>query len=332
MTSKGDSAPRVSVVIVSFNHRDLLAAVLECLRRQTFRDFETIVVDNGSGDGSADFVAAHFPEVELERLSTNTGFTGGNNCGIAAARGEYVAFLNNDAEPEPEWLAELVAALDSHPEAGSCASRVVLYSDPHLLDAAGDGLTFAGTAFRRGHRLAAADYSRTEFVFGASGSAALYRRDVLDAVGSFDDAFFAVYEDVDLALRAQLAGWRCLYVPAAAVHHRGSGTIGRYTDFYVYQTQRNVEYVLVKDMPLPLLLLVLPGHVLYNLFGFLYFTLVRRRGRAFVRAKWDALRTLPRLLRQRSRVQSTRRVSTRYLLSLIERGWISRTAREKLAP
>ncbi len=332
MASPVDRAPRVSVVIVSFNHRDLLRQVLEALRLQTFRNFETIVVDNGSRDGSADLVAANFPDVHLVRLAENTGFAGGNNRGIAVARGEFVALLNNDALPDPRWLEELVAVMDVRPEVGFCASRVLLQSDPHLLDAAGDGLTFAATAFKRGHRLPAGGYAEQKFVFGASGSAAFWRRVVLDTVGCFDEDFFAVYEDVDLSFRAQLAGFPCLYVPTAVVHHRGSSTIGRYTDFYVYQTQRNVEYFCVKDLPTPLLLLLLPGHLLYDLLGLFYFTLVKRRGRAFVRAKWDAARTLPRLLRKRRAVQATRRVSIRYLASLLERGWISRTVREKRLP
>lgn len=332
MAGPVNRAPRVSVVIVSFNRRDLLGQVLDALRLQTFQDFEIVVVDNGSGDGSADLVAANFPDVHLVRLGENTGFAGGNNRGIAVARGEFVALLNNDALPDPQWLTELVAVLDAHPEVGFCASRVLLQSDPHLLDAAGDGLTFAATAFRRGHRLPADGYARQERVFGASGSAAFYRRAVLDAVGCFDEEFFAVYEDVDLSFRAQMAGFPCLYVPTAVVHHRGSGTIGRYTDFYVYHTQRNVEYFCVKDLPAPLLLLLLPGHLLYNLLGLFYFTLVKRRGRSFLRAKRDAVRALPWILGRRRKVQATRRVPVRYLLSLLEPGWISRTAREKLRP
>ncbi len=332
MASSSDRTPRVSVVIVSFNHCDLLRQVVESLRLQTLKDFETIVVDNGSYDGSADFVAANFPDVHLVRLTTNTGFTGGNNRGIAAARGEFIALLNNDASPDPRWLEELVSVLDAHPQVGFCASRVLLQSDPRLLDAAGDGLTFAATAFRRGHGLPAANYERQQRVFGASGSAAFYRRAVLDIVGPFDESFFAVYEDVDLSFRAQLAGFPCLYVPTAIVYHRGSGTIGHYTDLYVYQTQRNVEYFIIQDLPAPLLLLLLPGHFLYNMLGFFYFALFKRRGRAFLHAKWDVFRALPRLLSSRRRVQSTRRVSIGYLVSLLERGWISRTAREKLLP
>lgn len=324
------SPPRVSVIIVSYNKKELLGETLAGLRRQSFRDFEIIVVDNASTDGSAEFVAATFPDARLIVSNENTGFAKGNNIGIESARGEFIAFLNNDAVPEKTWLSELLDAAARHPEAGFFASRVLRQEDPTRLDTAGDGITFAGTAYRRGHLQPAMDYAREEFIFGASGSAAFYRRSVLEEIGLFDEDFFAVYEDVDLSFRAQLAGYKCRYVPTAIVYHRGSSTIGKFSEFYVYQTQRNVEFFFFKDIPALLLAFLLPQHLLYDLFGWLYFTFRQHRGGAFWRAKGDALKSMPRILRKRKIIQAKRKVELRYLISLMSSGWIFRTVKEKL--
>ena len=323
-------APQVSVIIVNYDRWTLLQECLLALGAQTYRDMEIIVVDNGSSDNSAEHVKRFFPQTKAIVLERNVGFCEGNNHGIAIARGEFIALLNNDAAPDPRWLEELVKAARDHPEASFFASRVLRYDAPTLLDSAGDGIALAGTAYRRGHRQPASQYAREEFVFGASGSAAFYRRRLLQEVGLFDEDFFAVYEDADLSFRAQLAGYRCLYVPTAIVYHRGSGTIGTYSDFYVYQTQRNVEFFFLKNMPSPLCFLLLPHHLLYDLLGLLFFVLLERRGGAFLRAKRDAVRHLPRMLDKRLAIQAKRSMSVRYLLSLMERDWLFRTAREKL--
>ncbi|MCL4487665.1 MAG: glycosyltransferase family 2 protein [Chloroflexi bacterium] len=320
----------MSVVIVSYNRRQLLEECLRGLDAQTWKDFEIIVVDNGSDDGSAEHIRRYFQKVRLIPLERNAGFCEANNRGIKTACGELILLLNNDAVPDGQWLGELVRAAEEHPDAGFFASRVIFYDSKGVMDSAGDGLAFTGTAFRRGHYQPDSGYREARFVFGASGSAAGYRRAVLKEIGVFDQDLFAVYEDVDLSFRAQLAGFKCLYVPSAIVRHRGSRTVGKYSEFYVYQTQRNVEIFFLKDMPTLMLLLLLPSHLFYNLAGLLYFTLVKRRGRAFLKAKIDALRQLGSTLRKRSQIQAGRRVSILYLFSLMEHGWLRRTAREKL--
>ena len=325
-----ERSPRVSIVIVNWNKIELLEKTLLALQLQSFQDYETIVVDNGSTDGSVRLVAESFPSVRLLVLEENTGFAKGNNLGIQQARGELIVLLNNDAIPAPGWLEHLARAAEQFPEAGFFASRVLLYREPHLLDSAGDGITIAGTAYRRGHRESATRYASQEFVFGASGSAACYRRAVLQAIGLLDEDLFAVYEDVDLSFRAQFAGFRCLYVPQAMVYHWGSSTIGTYSDFYVYQTQRNVELCFVKNVPGALFVLLFPSHLIYNLAGWFFFTIMKRRGRAFLQAKLDALRALSSTLDKRRRIQARRRVSVSYIISLLQRDWLTRTLREKL--
>jgi len=325
-----NSLPRVSVIVVNYNGWILLERCLHGLHTQTYRDLEVVVVDNGSDDGSAENVRRVFPNVKLIALDRNAGFCEGNNRGIAIARGEYIALLNNDAVPDCHWLEELIKAGERHPECGFFASRVLRQDDAGTLDSAGDGITLAGTAYRRGHLRPASQYAREEFVFGASGSAAFYRRAMLQEIGLFDEDLFMVYEDVDLSFRAQLAGYRCLYVPTAIVHHKGSGTIGRFTDFYVYQTQRNVEIIFLKDMPAVLFWLLLPFHLFYNLGGWIFFALVARRSSAFLRAKRDALSSARKILHKRRTVQIGRRVSVCYLVSFLELSWVSRIAEEKI--
>jgi GT2 family glycosyltransferase len=327
-TSPDTRSPCVSVIIANYNGKPYLEQALVALRDQTFRDFEAIVVDNASTDGSPQLVASEFPQVELVSLDENSGFAKANNIGIGRARGEFIALLNNDAMPAPSWLEELIAAARRHPEAGFFASQVELYYQPGLLDSAGDELSTAGTVFRRGHLQPAANYSQEEYVFGAQACAALYRRELLQRVGLLDEDFFCVYEDADLSYRAQLAGYKCLYVPRGKVRHRGGSTIGRFSRTYVYQSHRNVEYLLVKDLPTPILLRVLPAHAFYNLMAFVFFA-SQGQGPAFVQAKWDALCALPRLMAKRRRIQSELRVSSRDLMSQMRGGWFSRVLREK---
>lgn len=322
--------PQVSVVVVNYNRWNLLNACLDGLAAQTWRDAEVIVVDNGSTDGSPENIRRAFPEVRLIALDRNTGFCEGNNRGIESARGEFVALLNNDAVPDRRWLEELIGAAELHPECGFFASRVLRQDNSELLDSAGDGITMAGTTYRRGHLQPASRYVRAEEIFGASGSAAFYRRAMLDAIGLFDEDFFAVYEDADLSFRAQLAGYKCLYVPTATAYHKGSSTIGRFTAFYVYQTQRNVEYFFLKNVPAALIFLLFPFHLFYNLLSFIFFAFVARQSAAFLRAKRDVLRDLRQILAKRKIIQAQRRAPVTRLLALLELNWLGRIAVEKM--
>lgn len=313
--------PSISVVIVNWNGLAHLGVCLTALRAQTYRDFETVLVDNGSRDGSAEFVRGQFPEVRVLVLGENRGFAGGVNAGVAAAGGEFVALLNNDTQADPDWLAALRRAADERAEFGMFASRVVLFDRPEVLDSAGDGLSFSGAPFKRGHLKAAGDYESEGEVFGPSGSAALYRREVWEDAGGFDEEFFLVHEDVDLALRARLRGHRCWYVAEALVRHRVNASIGYMSRDYVFYGHRNLEYLFWKDMPLALLLRCLPAHCLFGLLALAYFTL-KGRGAAFLRAKGAALVGLPRVWRKRRAVQGRRLVAAGQLLRQLEPRWL----------
>ncbi len=221
------SAPFVSVIIPNWNGAAHLPTCLESLRRQTWRDFEVIVVDNGSEDGSLELLAREYPEVRVLALGENRGFAGACNAGIRAAQGELIVLLNNDTEADPRWLEEVVAAFGRHPEAGIVASKMLLFDRRDTFHTAGDYYRVDGRPGNRGvWQTDRGQYDREEYVFSACGGSAAYRRSMLDDVGLLDEEFFYSCEDVDLAWRAQPAGWRCVYAPRAVVYHKLSATGG----------------------------------------------------------------------------------------------------------
>lgn len=326
---KAPRFPRISVIIVNWNGKELLETCLKALRKQSFKDFETIIVDNGSVDGSVQLVREQFPEVCLIPLDKNLGFCAANNRGIKQARGRYIAFLNNDAIADPHWLEELVKALEARDDIGFCASKVVLYGQPHLADTCGDTYCWDGFGGKRGHLEEASLYNEPAEVFGACAAAAIYRRELLEDLRGFDEDFFLAHEDTDLSFRAQLRGYRCLYVPTAVVYHRLSATIGADSPTYIYYGHRNAEFVYFKNMPGPLLWRSLPAHLLLDIALFLFYL---RRGQAgpYVRAKIDALKGLPRILRKRREIQRNRKVSIAYIANLLDESWLKKALRRKI--
>jgi len=308
----------VSVVIVNWNGKEFLLECLEGLRRQVYRDFSVILVDNGSQDGSAAFVSEHYPEVSIVALNDNRGFAAANNIALRTVNTEFVALLNNDAIPDPLWLKSLVEALEEHPEAGLAASKMLLDDRREIIDRAADGYTRAGAALLRGRGRSADCHRVREWVFGACGAAALYRMAMLRDIGFFDEDFFLLYEDVDLSFRAQLKGYKCFYVPEALVYHRSSSSIVHDSSVSVYYGQRNLEWVYIQNMPTRLLLRTIFSHILYDIAALSYFV-VSGRGKDFFRAKRDALKGLRRALRKRERIQSGKVVDDGYLWSLFER-------------
>ena len=323
-----DVAPVVSVVIVNWNGRHFLDACLDAVRAQEGVAFETIVADNGSTDGSADHVAERFPWVRLVRLDENRGFTGGNNAGARAARGRYIAFLNNDTVADPQWLSALLRGLDEASGFALVSSQVVYMHDPAVVDSAGDGMLRWGGAFKHQHGGPASGATESREVFGVCGAACLMPKAVFDELGGFDDDFFASHEDVDLSYRARLRGYRCRYVADSIVHHHGSGTIGRVSPFAVFHGQRNLEWMYLKNTPGSLLLRTLPGHAVYTAAAALHFTRLGLLG-TFVKAKWAAIAGLPRVLRQRSDVQRRRKVGAEAITPLLESRWLATKLREK---
>jgi GT2 family glycosyltransferase len=268
-----------------------------------------LVIDNGSDDVeiTAALVSAH-PGVEWLPLPDNQGFAAANNYGIACCTDvEFVALLNPDAFPRPEWLARLVSAAKTNPESASFASRLLKYDNPSVLDGVGDNMSIYGKPRRRGHGFQADGlYLNLEPVFCPSAAAALYRRRALVEVGGFDEDYFCYVEDIDLGFRLRLAGHKAMYVPDAVVHHVGSATTGgQHSDFSVYYGHRNLVWTFVKNMPGALFWLLLPIHLLLNLASVAVF-MARGQGGVILCAKWDAIKGLPQAWAKRKQIQAGR--------------------------
>jgi GT2 family glycosyltransferase len=312
-------SPRVTVVIPNWNTREFLGPCLASLRRQTFGDFETILVDSASKDDSLDFVAGNFPEVMIIALRENRGFSGAVNAGIEASGSEFVVLLNNDTEQDPGWLAALVRAADSHPEAGLFASKLVDFHDRRVLDGAGDALRLSGLPYRLGHgERDRGQFDSQAYVFSACAAAALYRRALFEEIGLFDEDFFAYCEDGDLSFRAQLAGYRCLYAPEAIIYHVGSAsTGGKRSPTATRLGTRNGLCLLVKNLPAPLV----PGYLPFVLAGQLSRLVVTASTsnlRAHLQGLREALNLMPRMLRKRREIQGRRRVPVEYIGQLLK--------------
>jgi len=321
-------SPEVSIVIVTWNGRQYLDACLRAVQAQQGVDAEIVLVDNASSDGTAAYVRARFPDVRLVQLEENRGFAGGNNAGAREARGEYLAFLNNDTVADPGWLRTLRAGVDAGSRGLLVTSRIVYMHDPGVIDSAGDGVFRSGGAFKRHHGDAAAAAAQPMEVFGVCGAACLMPKAVFDELGGFDEDFFASHEDVDLSYRARLRGYRCLYAPDAIVRHHGSATLGTISKRAVFHGQRNLEWVFLKNTPASLLIRTLPGHLLYNAAAAAHFARLGLLG-TFLRAKGAALLGMPAALRKRAAVQRTSTVGVEGIEPHLERRWLAAKVREK---
>jgi len=287
------------------------------LRHQTHPRVEVIVADNGSTDGSLELLS-DYAWVRVLPLGENRGFAGACNAGIQAARGEIILLLNNDTEADPHWLEEIIAAFERHPEAGLIASKMLLFDRRDTFHTAGDFYRVDGIPGNRGvWQHDEGQYDREEYVFSACGGSAAYRREMLGQIGLLDEDFFFSCEDVDLAWRAQLAGYRCVYAPRAVVYHKLSATGGGVTaSFY---DGRNFIYLLAKDYPGDLWRI----HWRAILRAQLRITVKALRAwcgeaaRARLRGQLVGLLHIPKILHKRRAVQRTRTVDRAYLESIL---------------
>jgi GT2 family glycosyltransferase len=314
-------------VIPNWNGERFLPTCLTSLRKQSFGDFETVLVDNGSTDGSLAFVARSFPEVRVCALGENAGFSAAANAGIRATGAEYVVLLNNDTEQDPGWLEALVRAADDHPEAGLLASKLVDFHDRRVLDGAGDAIRLSGLPYRLGHgERDRGQFERAAYVFSACAAAALYRREMLEEVGLFDEDFVSYCEDGDLAFRAQLAGYRCLYVPDAVVYHMGSAsTGGKRSPVATRLGTRNSVGLLVKNLPLSVAPHVLPFFVLGQLARLLTAAATGALG-AHLEGLSEAWRRLPLSLEKRRGIQGKRKISDTEVRGLLRESSLAAAA------
>lgn len=253
--------PETSVIVTNWNGKQWLPTCLEALSGQSYRDFEIIFVDDGSTDGSATWVAEHYPQVQLIEQQPHVGFAAANNIGIRAARGRHIVTLNNDTRPDAHFLRELVAGLTA-PDVGMVAAQMRLWDTPEVLDSAGIVVDWAGFGWNRAWGQPISAWREPGEVFGPCAGAALYRRAMLDAIGLFDEDFYAYYEDVDLAWRARRAGWRCWYAPKAWTLHKHSATGRLFSRKKVFLLNRNRLWVIIKNYALPDLLWAWPVIIL----------------------------------------------------------------------
>ena len=320
--------PEVSVVILTWNGRVYLEPCLNAVLAQQDVEFEVIVVDNASTDGTSEMMRARYPQVRFVPLPSNVGFAAGNNAGVREARAPLVAFLNNDTVPDPLWLTSLRRAVRPDSGFALATSRVVYMHDPAVIDSAGDGVLRWGGAYKRHHGGSAELAASSGEVFGVCGAACMMPRAVFDDIGGFDEHFFASHEDVDLSYRARLLGYRCWYEATAVVRHHGSATLGRVSRNAVFFGQRNLEWMYLKNTPDGLLWRTLAGHVLYDVAAAAYFARHGLLG-TFLRAKGAALRGVPRIMRQRRTIQRRRSVESSAIETLLDREWLSVKRREK---
>jgi GT2 family glycosyltransferase len=314
--------PAFSIVIVTWNSGAHISHCLTSLRHQTIQDFEIIIVDNGSTDKTIDEVnshALHLP-ITVERMERNIGFAAANNLGARLARGKWLALLNADAFPEPDWLEKLLRAAEEHPEYSFFASRQIQANKPEWLDGAGDAYNVSGLAWRRYYNFPASAFGhQTDEIFSACGAAALYRKEDFLKAGGFDEAYFSYFEDVDLGFRLRLAGNKCLYVPQAVVYHVGSASTGKRSDFSVYYGYRNMIWTFFKDMPSPLIWFFLPLHIA-TLFFFVFYLSLRGQRKAIGQAIYDALKGLPGVLEKRKSIQKAKKIKSLALLKVMSTG------------
>jgi GT2 family glycosyltransferase len=308
-----ESPVRVTLAILNYDGRELLDIVMPSMLAQHYQGARLVVVDNGSCDGSADYVRARWPSVEVIRIPENVGVAAALNRAVQASGDEFIALLNNDVELEPGWLGELVGALDAHPEAASASGKLLRFHDRAIIDAAGDLMMWSSAVFNRGAgELDRGQFDRPQAVFAACAGAALYRRSAFDLVGAFDESFFAYLEDIDWGVRAQLLGLGSWYLPTAVGYHMGAATTRKRPSFYVRHQRRNQLLLVVKNFPTEALL----RHgwkIAINQLLTLAASARDRMLRAHFHAWVDVLMRLPAAIRTRQAIQRSRVVGMREL-------------------
>ncbi len=306
-SSQADTPPFFSLVIPNFNGSQYLPDLFAGLAAQTFTDFEVIFADDASSDDSVVWVEANAPQARLLISHRNRGFVATINAAVKAALGQVLVLLNNDTQPDPEFLAELAKTVCAHPQAGIVAPKLLLFDERDRIHAAGDLMGRDGIPRNRGvWSIDSGQFEGPDGIFGGCGGAMAVRRALWDALDGFDEEFWMYLEDVDFAFRAQLLGWQSVFAPAARVYHKLGGSGGdKLSSFYV---GRNTLWTLAKNMPTSLLLRH-SAHILHAQISIAADALCNCRGaaaRARLRGQLAGLISLPRILRKRATVQARR--------------------------
>jgi GT2 family glycosyltransferase len=308
----------VYCIIPNWNGKESIGDAIESLQAQQPQP-QIVVVENGSVDGSADYISQKYPGISLLQQPKNLGFAGGVNVGIRYALengAELIALFNNDAVADKNWLKHLVAAAKEHPQAGIITGKFVDI-DNTLMDSTGDIYTTWGLPFPRGRGEAVSNkYDHDNWVFGATGGASLYSAEMLKMVGLFDEDFFAYYEDIDISFRAQLAGWKVYYQPTAIAYHQIGATSAKIKGFTTYQASKNLPMILWKNVPWQLWPTVFPRLFLVY-WGFMLKAWRRGDGLPATKGHLKALWLLPKKFWERHKIQKHRTVSVDYIRSIL---------------
>jgi Predicted glycosyltransferases len=308
--------PKVIIIILNWNGKENTINCLEALKLTTYPNYEIIVVDNGSTDGSIKYFKDHYPEIKLVENKENLGFAEGNNVAIrevlARKETKYIALLNNDTIVEPDWLEKLVNALEHDKNIGSCQPKILSLSNPDTIDAVGIYVSKDGAAYQEGHNEKdLGQYGKTTEVFGVCAGAALYRVKMLNQIGIFDKDFFAYYEDVDLAIRSRLFGWKSICVPQAVIYHIHSATLGNDSPFKKYLLERNSYYYVFKSLPRKVIVRFLIWKA--RLIFFTLFDLTRNKKfnliKSMIKGNLAALENLPMIISKRSELQNKKTIA-----------------------
>jgi GT2 family glycosyltransferase len=300
-----------SVIIPNWNGKHHLEECLDSLCKQAFDNFETVLVDNGSNDGSVEFVCSKFPKVRIVALTENIGFAAGVNRGIEAAHGDYIVLLNNDTEVEQHWLESLALAMRANSDVWIFASKLLNYYDRKIIDSAGDALDLSLGPYKLGEFNLSEICRERCFIFGACGGGGCYKRELFDRIGLLDEDFFAYFEDVDLSFRANWAGFRCLSVPDAVIYHKVAATSGTSTsskDRFDIMRRRNYLFLIIKNYPFTLLVQHGPFICAAHFLKFIL-DLCRGRFRVAFMTQWEIAKGLPKMLKKRQAIMAGRRIS-----------------------
>ncbi len=310
------STVKLSVIIPNWNGKRLLKISLPSLRNQTFRDFEVIVVDNGSTDGSPEYVKKNFPDAKIIELNSNSGFAHAVNLGIKICVGENIVLINNDTKVNKRCLEFLIKAVMAKKEVGMVAAKMLNFYKPNLMDSAGDWIDSVGHAGNIGQGEESGKFNNSGYCFLVTGGGCLIKREVFEKIGFFDENYFAYMEDVDFCLRAQMQGFKAWYESKAVIYHMHKATSNRIKPFVEYLQFRNMTQTIIKNFPSKLIFedFNLIKIILVNLNTCLYFF---KNGfwREALKAQAYILFNFFRLLKERQRIQKNIKVDADYLIA-----------------
>ncbi|MBK6505626.1 MAG: glycosyltransferase family 2 protein [Ignavibacteria bacterium] len=313
----------VYIVIPNYNGQIHLKDCFDSLLRQTFSDFKVLLIDNNSSDESISFTTKGYPQVETIRMSYNTGFAKAVNAGIKRAleddRCNYVILLNNDTDCDARFVEEMVKSVSEN-DAGSGACKMLNFTDRTVIDDAGDFIKRRGSPYARGFgEKDIKQYDNEEFIFGACAGAAIYRTEVFEKAGYFDDDFFAYYEDVDFSFRLQLMGYKCFYNPKAVCYHKRGATTAASAGFQTYYCEKNLVALRIKNYPSGMYLLSIPFFFIVRLKRYLNF-LFHHSPSIFasaVKGYFKGLSELPLSFKKRQEIMKNVKVSDDYIKNIL---------------